>query len=287
MEVTDMYAIATETDVGPALAGGSPFDGGQESAQRVSVIAAHYRQPDVLARMAATIDAQGIDLELVVANASPEVALSGLPENCRVFNVENRGYAAAVNRALEYASGDVLVVCNSDVFLADGCITKAVEYLRSHKDVGVVAPQLANADGSPQHNARRFYTWLSALWARFPMRSLLPRPRFFTRYLMADERCGEARDVDWLMGALLVVRRSALRRPDRVFDPRYRFYMEDVDFCLDMWRRGWRVVQLPQTGAVHLHARGSRRVLSRPGYHHAMSFLKFLLKHHGLPQRTA
>ncbi|MCD6405665.1 MAG: glycosyltransferase [Planctomycetes bacterium] len=257
-----------------------------ESGPAISLIVVHHRQPQVLAKMLRSVAEQDIDLEVLVANASPEVALPELPGPCRILEVDNHGYAAVVNQALEDASGEIIVICNCDVVLRPGCLSRAVAYLRAHPDVGVVAPQLANGDGSPQHNGRRFYTWLTALWARCPLRRFVPRPSFFSRYLMADEQCDAPRDVDWLIGALLVVRRTALVHPSRAFDPRYRFYMEDVDFCLDMWQRGWRVVQLPEIMATHLHRRASKKVLSKPGFHHFVSFMKFLLKYRGLPQRA-
>lgn len=258
----------------------------EEPRPPISVIVVHHRQPEVLGKMLDSLAKQNVNFEVLVANASPATTLEGLPVSCRVLAVDNRGYGRAVNQALEHASGQIIALCNSDVVLRAGCLSSAVQFLKRHGDVGVVAGQLVNVDGSLQYNARRFYTWLDALWARCPLRRFMSPPAFFSRYLMADEPCNRPRDVDWLIGALLVVRREALAHPNRAFDPRYRFYMEDVDFCLDMWQRGWRIVQVPEIMASHLHGRASRRVLSRAGFHHFASFVRFLLKHRGLPQRT-
>jgi GT2 family glycosyltransferase len=37
-----------------------------------------------------------------------------------------------------------------------------------------------------------------------------------------------------------------------LFDPRYFLYFEEVDFCLNAKRRGWKIVYLPTTRVVHL-----------------------------------
>lgn len=256
------------------------------SVPEVSLIVVHYRQRLLLERMLQSVGEQSLDVEILIADASGDIARSALSPNVRVCPVENNGYAAAVNSVALLARGDILAVCNADVILHEDCLYELVDYLRRNNDAAVVAPQLVNADGSPQNNARRFYTWRSALWARCPLRGVMSHPGFFRRYLMADEPCGAARSVDWVMGAFFVIRREALLTPGEVFDTRYRFYMEDVDLCLDMWRRGWKVVQLPQAVATHMHGRASRKVISRAGFHHFASFAKFLLKHHGLPQRA-
>lgn len=227
------------------------------------------------------------DIEVLVTNTSPDVELPLVTEGCRVFKMKNRGYAAGVNRALAVARGEVLVICNADIVIPPGVIEGAVEFLGRNEDVGVVAPRLVNADGSSQNSARRFYSWRAALWARCPLRKLLGPVASFRRYLMMDEAAEGPRDVDWAIGAMFVVRRAALSNPDEVFDPRYCLYMEDVDLCLDMWRNGWRVVQLPGLDVTHTHRRASGRVFSRAGLHHFASFLKFVLKHGGLPQRVA
>lgn len=257
-----------------------------DSRPLVSVIVVHHRQPRALARMVASLSRQAVATEVLVVNASPEVSLRGLPRGCRVITVENIGYAGAVNAALAHARGETVAICNADVVLPAGGLSLAVEHLQENDDVGVVAPRLVNEDGSSQHSARRFYTWPAVLWARFPLRGRLGPPGFFKRYLMMGDPRDSARDVDWAIGAMLVVRRSALEDPASVFDPRYRFYMEDVDFCLDMWKRGWRVVQLSQLVVEHSHTRASSKVFSRAGFHHLVSFLKFLAKHRGLPQRA-
>lgn len=253
----------------------------------VSVIMVHHNQPGLLAEALAGFSCEKPNTEFLVVNTSPQAALRNLPRRCAVIEADVDGYGAAANLALQTARGEFLAVCNADIAASDFVIDRCVDFLREQDDVGIVAPRLLNADGSSQHSARRFYTWPDALWARFPLRGVLKTPSFFARHLMKGQPLDGPRDIDWTIGAMFVVRRAALASPERIFDPRYRMYMEDVDLCLDMWRRGWRVVQLPRLAVVHAHGRASRRLLSRACFHHAGSFFKFVIKHGGLPRRTA
>jgi N-acetylglucosaminyl-diphospho-decaprenol L-rhamnosyltransferase len=88
----------------------------------------------------------------------------------------------------------------------------------------------------------------------------------------------EACDVDWVSGCAFAVRRSDL---DAVggFDPGYRLFVEDVDLCDRLRRRGRRIRFEPGAVVEHrvgastairplrariAHARGLDRYLSRP-----------------------
>jgi len=256
----------------------------------VSIIAVHYRQPELLERMLAGLAPGEVKFEVIIVNASPEIEVAvprGLPYPARLITARNRGYAYAVNKGLALARGELVAACNVDIDLTARVLTQAVDYMRGHPGTGVLAPDLVYPDGAKQYSARRFYTWWVAAWARLPWRSRMKPPLFYRAHLMMDEPAVGPREVDWAVGAMLVVRRDALARPDEIFDPRYRLYFEDVDLCLDMWKRGWKVVQLPNLRIVHRYSRASRKAFSAAGLHHAVSFVKFALKHRGLPQKGA
>lgn len=255
---------------------------------RLSIIAVHYRQSELLERMLRSLCGRGPFFEVIVVNVSPEVK-PAIPQSCdfplKILTVANRGYADACNRGLGVARGEVIALCNADIEPAPGVLSRAMTYLDAHGDVGVIAPRLLNADGSSQHSARRFYTWPVALWARCPLRAILRAPGFFRRHFLEDEAGSGLREIDWAVGAALFVRRAALAEESRAMDSRYHLYMEDVDLCLGMWRRGWKVVQARDMHVYHRYQRRSRRLMSLAAFHHVASFLKFVLKHHGLPER--
>jgi len=255
----------------------------------LSLIAVCYRQPALLAAMLGSLARERVTYEVIVVNASPEAEIAipkDLPYPVRLVSEDNRGYAHAVNKGLAAARGEFVAACNVDLEFGEGALSQAVQYIRRHPDVGVVAPELVFPDGARQYSARRFYTWRVAAWARAPWRGRTAAPSFYREHLMMDEPALAPREVDWATGAMLVVRRSAMRRADQFFDSRYWLYMEDVDLCVDMWKRGWKVVQLPHLKIVHRYSRASKKTLSTAGLHHAASFLKFIVKHGGLPQRS-
>lgn len=68
-----------------------------------------------------------------------------------------------------------------------------------------------------------------------------------------DKLSRQAREVDWVSGACMVIRRPDLDAAG-LLDERYFMYYEDVDLCLAMQKRGRKVLYI--AGAEVLHYRG-------------------------------
>jgi GT2 family glycosyltransferase len=71
--------------------------------------------------------------------------------------------------------------------------------------------------------------------------------------------------VDWASAAFWVVPSTVYSKLGG-FDENFFMYCEDVDFCLRMQLRGWRLVQVP-VRARHLAHRGSHRQWRYLGWH--------------------
>jgi N-acetylglucosaminyl-diphospho-decaprenol L-rhamnosyltransferase len=106
------------------------------------------------------------------------------------------------------------------------------------------------------------------------------------RYLMDDARSGTA-EVDWVTGAVLMARRSAIQTVG-FLDERYFLYWEDLDWCYRMRQAGWRIYRVPEARAVHLQRReGVRRPFSRAGRSQFVGALRFFRKFGWNPGRVA
>jgi GT2 family glycosyltransferase len=87
-----------------------------------------------------------------------------------------------------------------------------------------------------------------------------------------------ASDVDWVSGALMIVRRKALNDVGPM-DERYFLYSEDQDWCCQMWRKGWRVCYVPQACAIHAHPReGIMKPWSKAARYQLISALRMFHK---------
>lgn len=200
-------------------------------------------------------DALGdLDAEVVVVdNASSDGSADVASRHAGVKVIRsgvNDGYAVAMNRALA-GHADVLVALNPDTVPAPRSIAVLVDALLSAPDVGVVVPRLTNPDGSAQHSVYRFPS-LAVAAAVGLLPSRLHGGAVGRRFCLEGHTPHDvARDVDWAIGAVHVIRRSALGG-EPAYRDRWFMYVEDLDLCWRLGRRGWRIRLEPSAEVVHV-----------------------------------
>ena len=104
--------------------------------------------------------------------------------------------------------------------------------------------------------------------------------RLVDRHLMKDAWGAGVFSADWVMGTGFVVRRAAF---DAVcgMNTEYFLYMEDVDLCLRLRQKGWRVAAVPDIRLTHDHQRASnQKLLSRAARLHLQALRMFMRRHH-------
>jgi GT2 family glycosyltransferase len=73
-----------------------------------------------------------------------------------------------------------------------------------------------------------------------------------------DKLSRVAREVDWVSGACMVIRRPDLEAVG-LLDERYFMYNEDVDLCLAMKKRGRTVLYVAGAEVVHYRGKSAAR----------------------------
>jgi len=166
-----------------------------------------------------------------------------------VANRENVGFAAAHNQVLTLCRGEILLLLNPDTVVAPGALATLVERLRKTPGAGIVGPRLLNSDGSLQK-------WTGGAFPR--LRNVAQHYLFLDRVLpgclrtaplyLDHDRTGDT-EVDWVSGACLVIWRELAG--ERLFDPNYFMYGEDMELCFRVKQGGRRVVYSPAASIVH------------------------------------
>lgn len=157
-------------------------------------------------------------------------------------NAQNLGFAGNCNAGAARASGDILLFMNQDVFAVqphsqdwDAAITKPFAF---DNTVGIVGARLLFPDGSIQ-SAGGIYD---------------ARCQPFHRCLgYSDPNYHEVatpREVSWVTGAVLAVRRDVFERVGG-FDTGYKSYFEDVALCESVKALGFKVWYEPSCTLIH------------------------------------
>lgn len=195
----------------------------------------------------------------------------------------NPGYGSALNRGIALASGAYLILMNADAWPRQGAVDRLVAFAESEPRVGIVGPRLVYPDGTLQPSVRGFPTlWRLATEYLF-LRWLAPRSRLLNSFYGSGFDHASQRDAEFLVGAVLLVRREML---DEIggFDERFFMFNEEVDFCYRTRAAGWHVVFWP--GAEFVHVGGASTASAWPQMYREQlrSHLLFLDKHMGLEE---
>jgi N-acetylglucosaminyl-diphospho-decaprenol L-rhamnosyltransferase len=255
----------------------------------VSIIVVSYNTADLLRACLRSTGVPGDSSEptqevIVVDNASDdhsaEMIAREFPSVRLVVNSENRGFAAAMNQAMDVAHGRHFLLLNSDAILRARAVQHLWTFLETHPRVALVGGQLFNRDGSFQSAYADFPTWLdeacllTGLSRRVASRGYPSHP---------ESRSQTTRSVGWVGGALLMARREAVLEVGRL-DEAYFMYAEEMDWCLRMHQHGWEVAYLPDAQAVHWSGGSAHRQPERRRAQVYRSKWLYMRKHWGWPQ---
>ena len=134
-------------------------------------------------------------------------------------NGVNLGFLASVNRAVQNANGEFVVLLNNDTIPLPGWLPPLLAPFRRRDDVGAVGGRLVYPDGRLQEAGGLVFRDGSA--AKFGYGDRDPDFPLFT----------VPREVDYCSGCLLAFRRDFFLESGG-FDPAYGFgFYEDTDFC--------------------------------------------------------
>jgi len=170
-------------------------------------------------------------------------------------NRENVGFGRGVNQGVAACTADRILIMNPDCQLATGALPPLMAVLDADPRCAIAAPRILDPDGSAQGNARGDPDMLTGLFGRTSTlrRSLSGLDVARRNVITADAPT----EVDWVSGACMLVRRDALASVGG-FDERYFMYWEDADLCRRLRDRGYTILYVPGSSAVHQVGQSSR-----------------------------
>ena len=219
-----------------------------------AVIVAHG-QADVTSRAARSIrSAGGLVHSLTIVDTADDPALAAVANDetldARLLTrPDNPGYGAAGNAGVALGQAPLILVANADVWMHPGALDDLARALEEAPDAACVGPLLLNTDGSPQDSAFAFPGLGQAVSDLLPLPARVRGSRLNGRLWSH----GPARDVSYVLGAFMLLRRRAYELVGG-FSSAYWMYAEEVDLCRRFWDDGWRVRYVPTARVTHIRA---------------------------------
>jgi len=254
------------------------------SAKRISIIILSWNTKELLKRCLRsiysgyTIDTHRYKVEIIIVDngstdGSREMVRSGqwlvahqsLVTFRLIENQQNLGFAKGNNQGIKVASGELIMILNSDTIVQKGAIEKLASFINHHNDVAAISPLLLNDDGSIQKDPcyLRFPSPLTSFlyYNKFLKRLTF---KFFPSLLLSKTDFTKPTEVDQLPGAAMMVRKKIL---DEVggFDEKFPIYFEDVDLSFRIRRVGYKLLVVPDAKVIHLGRKSIEPVIEKEG----------------------
>jgi GT2 family glycosyltransferase len=225
---------------------------------------------------------------VVVDNGStdggPELVRAEFSHVDVIVDPANRGYGAAANLGARQTILPYLLVLNSDVILPPGSVAALSDYLDAHPRVGLAGPRLRAPDGTLEPSCHApLGTLRSVLEKGVIGRALASVPGFGAHWALLNGPHDRPRDVPWVTGAALAVRRSAF---DAVggFDETYFMYAEEADLCWRLRKAGWEVHFAPVTDVIHRGGASTAPIRGPMALQKVRSAIRFYRRHYLRPR---
>jgi GT2 family glycosyltransferase len=245
------------------------------------IVVSYNTRADLLACMESLHIHPPRDLRQVVvvdnasSDGSADVVRAAWPAVDVVALDRNAGFAAANNLGFARTASPLVLLLNSDTIVPPLSIDWLVDRLLA-SGAAAAGPRLVDGEGWPEVSYGPMLTPVAEWRQQRRVRRAARRDTAARGFV--DELVASEREVDWVSGACLLVKRDAALAAG-LLDERYFMYEEDVDFCAAIRAQGGRILFTPAATVTHLRGRSVRTAGSGPS-HYDRSHLAFYEKHH-------
>ena len=260
----------------------------------LSVVILSYNTKDITGRCIAKVETAkaycekklGNKIEIIVLdNASEDGSVQAIqkdfPKIKLIVQEENLGFAKGNNLVMSKTKNPYILLLNSDCYLEEESLYKALAYFRVNLNCDALGPRLNYASGQLQlssgnlPNPANIIFWILGLSLLPFLNSIVPplHPRdkiFFSK----------AHKVGWVMGAFLMLKKKVYDSTGG-FDEKFFMHMEEVEWCKRIWDGGYKIWYVPQIETVHLHGASTDFDLSSSFLNELKGIRYFLRKHYG------
>jgi N-acetylglucosaminyl-diphospho-decaprenol L-rhamnosyltransferase len=258
----------------------------------LAVVIVNYNTGAYLTRCLSSLEAHRGDIDvdvLVIDNASHDgshtAAVAANPQARLIDNPTNVFLSPAWNQGVRETEAPWILLLNPDVEWWKGTLADYVAVAERRTRPGIVGPMVRNSDGTIYESGRPFPSVVDALGHAF-LGTVWPDNPFTRRYHLGGWDRRSERDVDWVSGCCMLVRRTAFDDVG-LFDESFPLYGEELDLATrlrDSGRVSWYTPAVEVVHEIGVSTGRSRRMLVM----HSDSIYRYYRKHraHGWRRLT-
>ena len=196
------------------------------------------------------------------------------PEVHVLRNEKIAGFSENNNAAIKATESKYVFLLNPDTIIDKGSVDRFYEYMENDADAAVVSCLHVDERGIPYGSSNSFPSAFSIFIQMLRIKRLVPNSFIrimanwkWTRILGKsirthldnfNERGDGIREVDWVGGAAMFVRRNLLEKVG-LLDEKFFLYFEDIDWCYRFKMQGYKIIHI--AGQTLTHISGEKRDL--------------------------
>jgi GT2 family glycosyltransferase len=270
----------------------------------VSIIIVNYNTRELLKQciesIYATIGRANLSYEIIVtdnnsSDGSAEMLEHNFPGVILIKSKINGGFAYANNLGIKKSSGKYIFLLNSDTIVLKDVIYRMYQYMEQNKWVGILGPELLNADLTHQTSISAFPTLFREFAHIYEMKNILKIPfvkhflvkfggklgsKDIDQYMKNFQNLQQPEKVQVLVGAAMFIRREVFEQVGYL-DENYFMYYEEIDYCYQCYKAGWPCVYNPIGQIIHLIGQSSKKISEKTFYIRYKSMMYYFNKNHG------
>ena len=190
------------------------------------------------------------DYEIIVVNNGPindsvNTLVNDFNKVILINNTKNYGFSKACNIGASNASGELLLFLNNDTIHSKGWIEKLILFLDNDSSVGAIQPKIRNIQNENSFDYAGASGGFIDIYG-FPF----CRGRIFESIELDTKQYDNPMKIFWASGAALMTYKNLFEELNG-FDEDYFAYMEEIDFCWRLQKRGFEVWVDPSSIIYH------------------------------------
>jgi GT2 family glycosyltransferase len=187
---------------------------------------------------------------ILVDNAStecdPEKFVTLFPDIKLVKSDINLGFSKGNNLGIKAASGDYILLLNSDTLLINNAIDMALDKIKSDNTIGALSVQLVSPDGSLQQCSHYWSELIKLAGCTLKLHHIFP----YFRQKQPD--LSVAHYAEYLYGTFFLFPERVLEYfKERKLPETFFMYGEDTEWCYYIRKAGYKLYYLPDAKILH------------------------------------
>ncbi|OGE33624.1 hypothetical protein A3C59_00070 [Candidatus Daviesbacteria bacterium RIFCSPHIGHO2_02_FULL_36_13] len=217
---------------------------------------------------------------LVLDNASkdgsPAMIRQNHPSIKLTASFENTGFSKGNNLIMKEVKTPYILLLNSDCYLEEESLYKALAYFRVNKNCDALGARLNYSTGNLQPSAGNLPNPLNIIFwilgLSFLFSSFHPKNK---NYFSKNHQVG------WIMGAFFMLKKEIFDTTDG-FDEKIFMHMEEIEWCKRIYDFGYKIWYVPSVSVIHLHGASTNFDLGSSYFNELKGIKYYLQKHYGI-----